>query len=359
MRTQTVVVGMLLLPLAGCSHEKAAETAPLPVTVVQVAGNSGAGGARYSASLTPDVEVDAAFKVNGYVEHILQVRGADGRLRNVQDGDYVTRGTVLARIRTREYQDAETQASAAATRSKADFDRTAQLFENRSVAKADYDAAYARFQADQAEHDRAVQSLNDCALVAALDGYVLSRSVEIGSLVSPGSSAFSIGNLHSVKVVFGVPDVLVASLKPGTLQKVSVEAVPGQVFQGRYTRVSPSADATSRMFQAEVTIPNGDGKLKPGMIAALEVDHGKAAPVVAMLVPLNAVIRPPGKDSGYAVYVVEKSGEQSVARLRPVELGDISGNLIQVTRGLSGGEGVIVRGATMAVDAAPVRVIPE
>lgn len=357
MRTQTVVLGMMLL--AACRHEKAAESAPLPVTVTRVAGSSGSGGARYSASLTPDVEVDAAFKVNGYVEHILQVRGADGRLRNVQDGDYVTRGTVLARIRTREYQDAEIQAAAALTRSKADFDRTAQLFENRSVAKADYDAAYARFQADQAEHDRAVQSLNDCALVAVLDGYLLSRSVEVGSLVSPGSPAFSIGNLRSVKVVFGVPDVMVASLKPGTLQKVSVEAVPGLVFQGRYTRVSPSADASSRMFQAEVTIPNGDGKLKPGMIAALEVEHAKGAPLAAMLVPLNAVVRPPGKDSGYAVYVVETNGEQSMARLRPVELGDISGNMIQVTGGLNGGEGVIVRGATLAVDGAGVRVIPE
>ena len=251
------------------------------------------------------------------------------------------------------------QAAAAATRSKADFDRTAQLYENRSVSKADYDAAYARFQADQAEHDRAVQSLNDCALVAALDGYVLSRSVEVGTLVSPGSAAFAIGNLGSVKVVFGVPDVMVASLKPGTLQTVTVEAVPGQVFQGRYTRVAPSADVPSRTFQAEVTIPNPDGKLKPGMIAALEVEHARGAPVVAMLVPLNAVVRPPGNSQGYAVYTVEKNGERSVARLRRVELGDISGNLIQVTKGLSGGEAVIVRGATLAVDGAPVRVIPE
>jgi RND family efflux transporter MFP subunit len=350
---------MLLLPLAGCGHDQVAEAPPLPVTVAQVAGTSGAGGSRYSASLTPDVQVDVAFKVSGYVEQILQVRGADGRLRHLQDGDYVTRGTVLARIRTREYQDAETQAAAALTRSKADFDRTSQLFENRSASKADYDAAYARFQADQAEHDRAVQSLNDCTLTAPLDGFVLSRSVEVGSLASPGSPAFSVGNLRSVKVVFGVPDVMVASLKPGTAQEVTVEAVPGQVFHGRYTRVSPSADASSRMFQAEVTISNPDGKLKPGMIAALEVEHGKAAAPAAMLVPLNAVIRPPGKDSGFAVFVVEKEGERSVARLREVELGDISGNLIQVTRGLIGGEGVIVRGATLAVDAGPVRVIPE
>src|SRR5262245_57972588 len=73
-RTKIVILGMMLV--LGCRHEKQAESAPLPVTVAQVAGTSGSGGARYSASLTPDVEVDAAFKVSGYVEQILQVKGA-------------------------------------------------------------------------------------------------------------------------------------------------------------------------------------------------------------------------------------------------------------------------------------------
>jgi RND family efflux transporter MFP subunit len=357
---RTMALGAALLPLlAGCRSEHPAEAQPLPVTVTQVAGSSDGGGPRYSASLTPDVQVDAAFKVSGYVEQILQVRGADGRLRNVQDGDYVTRGTVLARVRTREYLDAQTQASAALTRSKADFGRMAQLYENRSVSKADYDASYARFQADQAEHDRATQALNDCALVAPLDGYLLSRSVEVGSLVSPGSPAFSIGNLRSVKVVFGVPDVIVASLRPGAVQRVAVEAVPGRSFQGRYTRVSPSADASSRMFQAEVTIPNPDGELKPGMIASLELAKDKAAvSTPALLVPLNAVVRPRGADTGFALFVVDTVGDRTIARMRPVSLGDLSGNLVQVTRGLNGGERVIVRGATLAVDSGAVRVIP-
>src|SRR5262249_9580262 len=125
------------------------------------------------------------------------------------------------------------------------------------------------------------------------------------------------------------------------------------------TRVSPTADASSRMFSAEVTIPNADGALKPGMIAAVEVDHGRVAVAPAtMLVPLNAIVRPPGKARSYAVYVIDKQGAQDVARLRTVELGDIGGNQIQVKQGLAGGEQVIVRGATLAVDALPVRIIP-
>jgi len=139
---------------------------------------------------------------------------------------------------------------------------------------------------------------------------------------------------------------------------VTVEAVPGQVFTGRFTRVAPSADPTSRMFEAEVTIPNDDGRLKPGMIAALELEKGATAQVPAMVVPLHAVVRPPGSTDGFAVFVVDSAGGREVARLRSVELGDLSGNMIQVTHGLTGGERVIVRGATLAVDSQAVRIIP-
>ena len=355
-----LVPSALVLPLlAACGKDAPVKAAPLPVTVQQVAEADDGGGSHYSASITPDVQVDAAFKVSGYVDRLLQVRGADGRKRNVQDGDIVRRGTVLARIREREYQDALAEANAALTKSKADFDRTSQLYENRSVSKADYDAAYAKYQADQAHHDQAAQSLADCSLRAPIDGYVLKRAVEIGSLVSPGAAAFSLGDVRAVKVVFGVPDVVIGSMKPGAEQAVSVEAVPDRTFRGQITRVAPSADPSSRVFEVEVTIPNQDGALKSGMIAALEVDHrGAAAPTTGRLVPLNAVVRPPGQAEGYAVYVVEGPTGKQHARLRRVELGDVSGNLIRVTSGLQGGERVIVRGATLAVDSQAVRIIP-
>lgn len=356
---RAIVVGAGLLGLAACGAEGPQAAPPLPVTVAEVGGVAGGGGLRYTASIRPDVQVDVAFKVGGYVEDILQVRGADDRLRAVQDGDFVRRGTVLARVRDREYRDAVTQTQAALTQAKADFDRAAQLFENRSASKADYDAAYARYRANEAQHDQATQSLADCALRAPLDGYVLRRAVEVGTLASPGAPAFSVGDLRSVKVVFGVPDVLVGSMTPGAPQNVAVEAVPGQALRGRITRVAPSADPTSRVFEVEVTIPNADGRLKSGMIASLEVAAPAAlAAEPAALVPLNAVVRPPGDATGYAVFVVEAAGDGHVARLRRVQLGDVRGNMIQVTAGLSGGERIVVRGATLAVDSGAVRIIP-
>lgn len=348
---------MAVMALTSC-HRKPPDAPPLPVTVQVVSGGTGTNGVRYSASIRPDVQVDVAFKVSGYVEEIAQMRGADNRMRNIQDGDYVRRGTVLARIRDREYRDAVAQTEAALTQAKADFDRVSQMFENKSASKADYDAAYAKYQANQAQHDQANQSLNDCSLRAPLDGYVLRRAVEVGTLVAPGAAGFSVGDLRAVKVVFGVPDVLVGTMKPGAQQNVAAEAVPGPPQRGRITRVAPSADPASRVFEVEVTIPNTDGRLKPGMIASLEVAGAGAQASAATLIPLNAVVRPPGDADGYAVFVVQNQQGGPLARLRRVELGDVSGNFIRVTSGLQGGEEVIVRGATLAVDSQAVRIIP-
>ena len=359
MRTIAATTAVLVVA-SGCGQE-VPPAPPLPVTVHVVSGGGPGGGLRYSASIRPDVQVEVAFKVGGYIDAILQVRGADGRMRNVQDGDEVRRGTVLARVRDREYRDAVAQAQASLSQAKADFDRVSQLFENRSASKADYDAAYARYTASQAQHDQAALALGDCTLRAPLDGTILRRAIEVGALVAPGAPGFSIADTRAVKVVFGVPDVLVGTMRMGTTQTIAVEAVPGRALHGRITRVAPSADPTSRVFEVEVTIPNPDGALKPGMIASLQAAAAGAAAgaaAVSMVVPLNAIVRPPGDSIGYAVFVVEDAAGRTIARQRRVQLGDVAGNMIRVTAGLQGGERVIVRGATLAVDSQPVRVIP-
>src|SRR6185295_13373896 len=174
-RVRTLELAVLALAavaaVTGCSrHESHVEA--LPVTVQAVAGGSGEGGVRYSASIRPNAQVDLAFKVGGYIDQILQVKGVDGRARNVQDGDFVRRGTVLARVRDREHADGLAQARASLSQAKADFDRVSQLYENKSVSKADYDAAYARFTSSRAQEDQAAQSLADCTLRAPMDGQV-------------------------------------------------------------------------------------------------------------------------------------------------------------------------------------------
>ena len=170
-----------------------------------------------------------AFKVNGYVQSILQVKGADGKARNVQAGERVTAGAVLAVVKDDTYRNSLVKAEsdlqnsrASLGKAKADFARYTHLLEQRVVAKADYDAAKQQYEsaqaavgAAQAAVQQAQVDLDDCKLKSPMSGLVLDRKVEVGTLVSPNTTGFQVGDTSKVKVVFGVPGAIVGELKPG------------------------------------------------------------------------------------------------------------------------------------------------
>ncbi len=348
----------VLIAVAGCGGgDDLPERAALPVTVTTVAGSAGGGDVtRYSGAIKADESVDVAFRMSGVVDGITQRRGADGRMRALQDGDVVHRGEVLARLRQSEFRDQVSDAEASRRQAQADYERAAQLYENRSVSKAEYDAAYARYTAGIARQSQAVISLNDATLRAPIDGVILRRAVEVGSLAGPSAPAFTVADTRVVKVIFGAPDVVVAALKPGGRLNIQAEAVPGETLAGRITRISPSADPNSRVFEVEAALPNPEGRLKVGMLATLGL--GDAAPAASLFLPLAAIVRPASDTDGYAVYVVKDSAGHPTARLTHVRLGDVSGNQIAVREGLAGGERVIVRGATIVTEGQAVQVMP-
>src|SRR6201993_4687342 len=173
--------------LIGCeSAQKAPEKPPIPVTVTEVQEYSGPEDVTYSASIVPYDQVNLACKSAGYVTTILQRKGVDGRERNLQQGDWVKKGEILARVRQSDYQNAVEQyqgqleqAQAASLKSKQDFARAQALYDANAMTQSDYDAAKAQNDSSQgsvataqAAVDQAHQSLDDCELRAPPDGQI-------------------------------------------------------------------------------------------------------------------------------------------------------------------------------------------
>jgi RND family efflux transporter MFP subunit len=397
------------------------------VKVATVELNTANSEAKYSATIIPRTEVQLAFNVGGYVDALRPVRGVDGKLRDIQEGDLINVGTVLARVRQSDYQvkfkQAESQANeaksgidvskaqyeeavsgiasskaqlveaeAAYLKAKLDFDRAENLFASHSMTKADYDSAKAQYdvtsakvaaarsqvqmiqsKADSAKANidviqaksRSAQAvvqetqipLHDTELRSPLNGVVLEKFVEKGTLVSSGDKAFVVADTSSVKAVFGVADVAVAEMKLGRTLSVESETMPGKEFQGQITSVFPAADSKSRAFSVEVTIANPGYLLRPNMIVSLRVGTRQAT-TAQPAVPLNAVIKSRSKANGYAVMVVIDEGGQQLARLRDVKLGESFGNAVAVAEGLKPGDRVIITGGTMVNDGDQVKVIP-
>jgi multidrug efflux system membrane fusion protein len=255
------------------------------------------------------------------------------------------------------------QAGATLEQARLDFERTDALFRTDSVTTPQYDAARAKLDSATAGVNSATSGLNqaetaltDCAIRAPLDAWVIKRNVEVGSLVGPTAPGFSLAETRLVKAVFGVPDLVVGSLKLGEPQVIATPAVTGQ-FTGRITGIAPAADPRTRTFSIEVTVPNTGNVLRPGMIATLILSGSRDADPVPVL-PLTAVVRAVDNPSAFGVFVLEQRGDQFFARARTVELGVAYGNVIGLERGLTPGERVIVTGATQVRDGQQVRVLP-
>ena len=367
--TLVIFTALYSISQSGCSRA-ASEPRPLaPVRVAQVQNIATGSETRYSANIVPNAQVDVTFKSGGYVVSIRQIAGIDGRMRSIDTGDWVSRGTVLAVVRQQDYTDRREQAQSQLARAQADydhaklsFDRTSNLYSSQSAtkpefdqAKAQYDSSIASLNNTKASLAEAQTALDDSSLRAPFDGWVIKRSVDIGALAGPTAAAFTIADTRSVRAVFGVPDNAMGRIKLGQRQTITTDSFPDE-FQGRVSAISPAADPKSRVYSVEVTIPNPRNQLKSGMIASLTLG-GEILPATVLAVPLSAVIRDPQNAQGFAVLIPDEVGDPVTVRSRNVELGDAYGNMIQVLSGLKPGERVVTAGSTLVRSGERVRVM--
>ena len=355
--------------VVGCHNEPALPAkAPIAVRLADVALYQSSEGLRYSASLVPYAQVDVAFRTTGYITEVKQVKSADGRTRNIGVGDYVTRGTVLAQIRRQDLKNQADESSAQVdaavaqhTQAEQDFNRAKALYATQSLTKPDYDQAQARFDSTlaavnqtKAAQRQAQLSLSDSELEAPLSGYIVARNLDVGTLASPSSAAFTIADTSAVKATFGVPEdalTLVHLGQPLTLQLQNDAAQ----YSGRVTSISPSADARSRVFTIEVTLSNRQNKLRPGMIASVEIGGKRETSQPA--VPLSAIVPYPGESGQFAVMVAEQQSGQWKAHVRRVTVGPTHGSSVSVT-GVHTGEKVAAIGAQLLKEGDSLSVIP-
>jgi RND family efflux transporter MFP subunit len=365
-----VSTGILVLGTSACRQDAVASKASLPVHTAMVQSIAAGNAARYSASVVPYSQVNLAFQSSGYVDRVRQVRSASGGTRNIDQGDWVTKGTVLAVVQQQSYVDKLDQAKAQLARAQAEhekaslsFDRVSALYATQSATKPDLDSAKAQLDSTaasisgaDAQISEAKVALVHCSLQAPFDGWIVSRTVDAGSFVGPATNGFTIASTRVVKAVFGVPDTSIDRVKIGQSLDITTDALPRR-FPGRVTTISPAADAKSRVFSVEVSIENPKNELKSGMIASLTL-NGEQMPQTMLAIPLSAVIRDPQRANGFAVMIAEGGAEIQTARLKPVELGDVYGNMIGINSGLESGERIITTGVTLIQNGDQVRVIP-
>jgi RND family efflux transporter MFP subunit len=284
---------------------------------------------------------------------------------NVQLGDRVRRGQVLAKIEDREIVEQVRQAEASQKVSEAtirqreadlkvaevNFERSKNLFQRQLLAKQALDDAESRYMAAVAQLDlsKAQLSQNDARLQelrinlentsvpSPVDGFVGKRSVDPGAMVNTNTAIASVVDISRLRLVVNVVEKDLRLVSPGDPAVVEVDAYPGEKFSGKIARVAPVLDPATRTAAMEVEIPNADFKLKPGMYARinLTVDEHKNV----LVVPKTAVV---DYSNDRGVWV---PNEGDRAAFVPLKLGIENAEQIEVIEGLKEGARFVTTGA--------------
>ncbi|GJM16019.1 MAG: hemolysin secretion protein D [Thermodesulfobacteriota bacterium] len=355
--------------IIGCGSDDYKKTIT-PVRVEEVRIHNENAPLRYTATVNPYSQVNLDFKVQGYVIEILQVEGADGRMRDIQEGNFVTKGLPLALVDPTEYLAKVVEAKAQVSEAKATlvkdteaYNRAEVLYSQQSMIAPEYDRAVKNYKvskaqliASEANLIEAEQNLSYCTLTPPSNGVLLKRNIEVGTLVRPGSEGFVLADVSAVKVLFSVPDIVLGDVSLGEEMEVTTASIKDTIFLGRITEIAPAANTRTRVFNVEITIQNPENLLKPGMIASLNVFKGDSTdPIYAA--PLGSIVRSVSAQDGYAVFTVKEKEGKTTTERKDVKLGNIYGNRIAVIEGLQQGEKVITMGAQQVRNGQEVTII--
>jgi RND family efflux transporter MFP subunit len=269
----------------------------------------------------------------------------------VKEGDTVKKGALIARLDlTEEAVQSESmlaQNKATYEESQKSLNRIKDLFEKGMVAQQDLDAARRAYEVAKSQYEAAVEDVKvkrDYSVIRApFDGVIAKKFTEVGELLLPGKQIVTIVNPDRIYVLATIDEVDVGRLKIGQPVTMTVDAFPGEKFQGMVRRISPIVSGgklETRTADVWVYFNKKDSRMKPGMSADIEILITTLQDVLS--VPSQAVIEREGKKQVYVVNGINvKPGAKATAKLKPVEIGETNWSFTQVTKGLTAGEFIL------------------
>lgn len=288
-------------------------------------------------SLRPDEAVTVTSEIAGRVAKIA-----------FREGQRVAAGDLLVQLDSSILRAELARIRSELTLARANHERNTRLARDGMASPRTRDESLAALQAAEAGIALAEARLEKTAIRAPLSGVVGLRAVSAGAYVEPGTPIVELSDIDPVKLDFRVPELALPSLREGQTVRVTVDALPGQRFEGQVYAIDPIVEPGGRAIRMRARIPNSDGTLTAGLFARIEIVIEEREQ--AMTIPESAVF---ARGDGRFVYRIVDGR----ALLSPVSLGVRQPGRVEIREGIGAGDVVVTAGHQQLRDGAPVDVI--
>ena len=281
--------------------------------------------------------------VQAYVKNNIVPQTA-GRITkiNVEIGDRVRKGQVLAEIDKAQLQQAQLQLHNA----EVELERLRTLYNAGGLSKSDLDAIELQYNVAKTQVNNLIENTT---LLSPIDGVITARNYDAGDMYAMSAPIFTVEQIKPVKLLVAVSESDYSKVKKGDRVSITAEAFPDLTFDGKIERIYPTIDPATRTFNVEVVVSNNYSTLRPGMFARVKISFGENDNVV---IPDVAVVKQQGSGERF-VYVLNEDGTVTYQK---VELGRRMGTEYEVLSGLVDGATVVTGGQIRLKDGIKVTV---
>ncbi len=270
---------------------------------------------------------------------------------NVNAGDYVNAGEIIAQIDKRDYKVQLDNAEAQFEQLKGEYERYKELFEKEKIPANTYEKVESGYKMAKAGYKNALNQLNDTELKAPISGYIHEKMVENFNTVGPGQPIVSIIDMSQLEIIIHVPETQVLDIKQHQKSYLSVKNANVYDIPVKLKSVNEKTGSDG-LYEVRFVLENKDNyNIYPGMTAEVKVTSDDETDVIK--ISSNAVFM---KDNATYVWVYN-SGKQQIQK-RKVTIASIKPEgRLKVIKGLQKGDFVVTAGVHSLIDGQKVKPI--
>ncbi len=333
---RTMIYASLAVMMLSCGDKKSNEDKTVAVetpkvTVVKATKEDVQYISTYTSSVLPNVKNNITPQMVARISKL-----------NVEIGDFVKEGQVVAKMDELQYQQAKLQLKNNAT----ELERIKALFAEGGISKSDLEAIELAYEVSKTSVENL---LENTTLRSPVSGVITARNYDEGDMFSMSNPIYVVQQITPVKLLVGISESDYSKVSVGDTVSVVADAFPGKEFMGKVHMIHPTINPSTHTFTAEIRIPNYDRALRPGMFVKVDVNFGTKQNVV---VPDVAIVKQAGAGDRF-VYILNEDGTVSFCK---VKLGRRMGVKQEILEGVEDGASVVVEGQVRLKDGIKVDV---